>query len=51
MGIRDNVGGGARENGGVWVGFIVEGNRSVGSVIASVVVYILGFYFSVNVFR
>ena len=31
------------ENGGVWVGFIVEGDGSVGSIFASVVVHIVGF--------
>ena len=39
-------GGGARENGGVWSGLIVDGDGSVGSVIASIVVDIIGIYFS-----
>ena len=53
--IRDNGGGaggagsgdgsGSVENRGVWCGFIVDGNCLVGSVIASVVVYIVGFLF------
>ena len=60
MGIRDNGGGiggggsgggsGAGENGDVWGGLIVEGDGSVGSVIASLVVHIVGFYFIVPVF-
>ena len=52
MGITDNDKGGTggstggrgnRKNGGVWVGLVVERDRSVGSVIASVVVHIVGF--------
>ena len=43
-------GSGAGENGGVWGGFIVEEYGSVGSIVASVVVHIIAFYFSVPVF-
>ena len=66
MEIRDNnrgrdgssSGGGSvsGENGGTWGGFIVDGYGSVGSIIASVVIYIVGFlfylshFFPVNVF-
>ena len=45
-----------QKKGGVWFGFIVEGYRSVGSVVAVVVVHSVGFYLvlqffvSVNVF-
>ena len=54
MGFRDNDGGddggsrggsGSSENGGVWSGFIVEGDGSVDSVPASVVVHIVGCLF------
>ena len=60
MGIRDNgVGGSGGGSGGgsisgenvdVWGGFIVEGYKSVGSVVASLVVHIVGIYSSVTVF-
>ena len=60
MGIRDNGGGnisggsgggsGAGKNGVIWGGFIVEGDGSVNSVVASVVVQTVGFYFSAPVF-
>ena len=43
-------GSGAGENGGVWGGFIFEGDGSFGSIVASVVVHIIGFYFSVPIF-
>ena len=33
----------AGENGGVWGGLIVEGDWLVGSILASIVVHILGF--------
>ena len=56
----DNSGGkiGSGENGGVWGGFIVEGDGSVGIVLAGVVVNNFGFFIldlpflvSVNVFE
>ena len=48
MEIRDNDGGsgggsGAVENGGVWDGFIVDGDGSVSSVSVSVAVHTIGF--------
>ena len=54
MDIKDNGGGGggnggiggesgARENGGVWGGFIVEGDGSFGSVVGGVIVHIVSF--------
>ena len=59
MGNTDNGGGGggvsgdgsgAGENGGVWGGFIVEGDGLFSSIVASVVVHIIAFYFSVPIF-
>ena len=44
-GAVSGVGSGARENGGVWGGYIVDGYGSVGSVITSVVVNIIVFLF------
>ena len=39
-----------QKKGGVWFGFIVEGYRSVGSVVVIAVVHSVGFYFSFTVF-
>ena len=59
MGIRDNGEGGgggsggrsgAGENYGVWGGLIVEGYCLVGIVVASVIIHIVVFNFSVPVF-
>ena len=60
MGIWDNVGGGgegggsggrsgAREKGGIWCGFIVEGDVSIGIVVAMSEIHVVSF-FSVIVF-
>ena len=43
-------GSGAVETGGVWGGFVVEGDGLFGIIVVSVVVHIIGFYFSVPIF-